>query len=93
MSCENVQELISPLLDRRFRPASRRMCWRTSKPCRTVRHAARIDAEGACGPPGHEPAPMPADLTANLRVLASHERERQSFAGDVLQPSAVLVRS
>lgn len=77
MSCDNVQKLISLLLDRRV-PAgeqenalahleSCRQCGAQFESMQKVRAALRAMNQ----------APMPDDLTANLRVLASHERERR----------------
>jgi hypothetical protein len=77
MSCDNVQKLISPLLDRRV-PAgeqedvlahleSCRQCGTQFESMQNVRTALRSMND----------APMPAVLTANLRVMASHERQRR----------------
>ena len=77
MSCENVQELISPLLDRKV-PAgeqenvlahleSCRQCSAQFESMQNVRAALRAMND----------APMPDNLTSSLRVMASHERERR----------------
>jgi hypothetical protein len=77
MSCENVQKLISPLLDRKVPVGEQekvlahlescRQCSAQFESMRNVREALR----------GMNHAPMPVNLTATLRVLASHERERR----------------
>src|ERR1700740_1497604 len=77
MSCENVQERISLLLDRCV-PAgeqddvlshlgSCRHCKAQFESLQKMRTALR----------GMTHAPAPAALTANLRVMASHERARR----------------
>jgi len=77
MSCDNVQKLISLLLDRRV-PAGEQgnvlahlescsQCGAQFESMQKVRAALRAMNQ----------APMPADLTAKLRVVASHERERR----------------
>src|SRR5215472_15467156 len=77
MSCDNVQERISPLVDGRLPDAERenvlahigacRDCGEYLESMESVRYAvARLD----------RPA-VPPELTSKLRVLASHERSRQ----------------
>jgi hypothetical protein len=77
MSCDNVQELISPLLDQKV-PAGERenvlahlesckQCSSQLESMQKVRAALRAMGE----------APIPISLAAKLRVVASHERERQ----------------
>ncbi|HLK67330.1 MAG TPA: zf-HC2 domain-containing protein [Bryobacteraceae bacterium] len=77
MSCENVQKLISPLVDRQV-PAGEqedvlahleacKQCGAQFESMQKMRQALRTMSH----------APIPVHLTANLRVLASHERERR----------------
>lgn len=77
MSCENVQELISPLLDRRVSAGEQenvlahlescRECSAQLESMQKVREALR----------DMDRTPVPDVLTAKLRVIASHERERR----------------
>jgi hypothetical protein len=77
MSCDNVQERISSILDRDTAAAVRENVLAHIGSCRqcsdylaqqqTVREAVR----------GLNPPPVPAALSSKLRVMASHERERQ----------------
>jgi len=77
MSCDNVQKLISPLLDRRVPAGEQENALAHLESCRQC--GAQLESmqkvRAALRSMNH--APMPADLTANLRVIASHERERQ----------------
>lgn len=77
MSCEKVQKLISPLLDRRLAGREREI---------VLAHLASCDAcvqrlqalENLRSNLRRLPSPaMPAHLVHKLRVLASHERARQ----------------
>jgi hypothetical protein len=80
MSCENVQELISLLLDRMLPDGERENVLAHTGCCRTC--GAHLESmqeiRAALGNMG-QPA-MPPALVAKLRVLASHEQARQ-FAG------------
>lgn len=77
MSCENVQELISLLLDGKLAAGEREVVLAHTGVCRdcgthlealqTQRTLLRNMAQ----------TPVPVTLTTRLRVLASHERERQ----------------
>lgn len=77
MSCERVQELISPLLDGKATSAEAeialghfdrcRSCSDQFQSARSIRRALRT----------MDRRPVPANLSARLRVLASHERERR----------------
>jgi len=77
MSCDNLQELISLTLDGRLPESERENVFDHVRVCRecgdrmstlqTQRAILRKMAQ----------TPVPADLSARLRVLASHERERQ----------------
>lgn len=80
MSCDNVQELISLLLDRKLPDGERENVLAHTACCRTCgAHLESMQAmRGALRNLG-QPA-MPPALSAKLRVLASHEHARQ-FAG------------
>jgi len=77
MSCDHVQELISPLLDRRLAAGERGKVLAHLQVCRKCdEHLEAIQSqrkELLC----MQTAPVPAVLTAQLRVMASHERERR----------------
>jgi hypothetical protein len=80
MSCENVQELISLLLDRKLPDGERENVLAHTGHCRTCgAHLEAMQAMRAALRNMGQPA-MPPALSAQLRVLASHERARQ-FAG------------
>jgi hypothetical protein len=77
MSCENVQELISLLVDGRMPETEREKvlthigaCWQCGARLAALQAQRTIMRQMA-------QAPMPADLTARLSVMASHERERR----------------
>jgi anti-sigma factor RsiW len=76
MSCHNVQERISSFVDGRTPAAERESVLAHIESCRDCN--AQLDSienlRMALGRLNH--APMPAGLTARLRVLASHERVR-----------------
>jgi hypothetical protein len=77
MSCENVRELISLLLDRKLSAGERESVLEHIETCRKC--ASRLESMQnlrAALRRLNQP-PMPVDLTAQLRVLASHERTRQ----------------
>jgi anti-sigma factor (TIGR02949 family) len=77
MSCENVQERISSILDRNVRGEEREKMLAHIESCRDC--SARLEFQqqmrGVLRRMDREP--IPAQLTAKLRVLASHERERR----------------
>jgi len=77
MSCENVQKLISPLLDRRVPAGEQENALAHLESCRQcgAQFESMQKVRAALRAMNH--APMPGDLTATLRVIASHERERQ----------------
>jgi len=77
MSCEHVQELISPLLDRRLAAGERekmlahlQVCRKCDEHLEAIQNQRKALLRMDC-------APVPAGLTARLRVMASHERERR----------------
>ncbi|HUI55221.1 MAG TPA: zf-HC2 domain-containing protein [Bryobacteraceae bacterium] len=77
MSCENVQELISSLLDAKLAGAERENALAHIKACRRCEaHFEWMQSQREILRTMAAPA-VPAPLTTNLRVLASHERERQ----------------
>lgn len=77
MSCENVQKLISPLLDRRLAARERESVLAHLASCRAC--TERLQAmENLRANLRRMPIPtMPAHLVHNLRVLASHEHARR----------------
>ena len=77
MSCDNVQKLISPLLDQRVPAGEQENVLAHLESCRQcgTRFESLQKVRAALRAMNH--APMPVDLTANLRVIASHERERR----------------
>jgi hypothetical protein len=77
MSCDNVQELISPLLDRKVPAGEQENVLAHIESCRqcSAQFESMQKVRAALRSMDH--APMPVDLTSNLRVMASHERERQ----------------
>ena len=77
MSCENVQELISLLLDGRMPEAERENVLAHTDVCRDCgMHLASLQTQRAVLRKMAQ-MPVPADLSARLSVLASHERQRQ----------------
>jgi Putative zinc-finger len=77
MSCENVQELISSLIDGKMPSIEREKVLAHTGACRQCgTRLAALQAQRAIMRKMAQP-PIPADLTARLRVLASHERQRQ----------------
>jgi hypothetical protein len=77
MSCENVQPLISSLIDRRVAGVQREEALAHLDSCRTCSseyesmRIQRAALRGLAAPP------VPAMLEGKLRVLASHERARR----------------
>ncbi len=77
MSCENVQELISPLLDRKVSASEREKVLTHIGNCREcASHLESIEHQRLTLRGMNQPS-MPAALAAQLRVMASHERARQ----------------
>lgn len=77
MSCDNVQERISSLVDRRLAGAERENMLAHLASCRDC-HAYYESMEGVRRAAGAlKRPPVPAALTARLRVLASHEHARR----------------
>jgi hypothetical protein len=77
MSCENVQERISSLLDGKSPAGERENVLAHIGECRQCSaHLESLETQRALLRNLAQAAP-PAALTARLRVLASHERERQ----------------
>jgi hypothetical protein len=87
MSCENVRERISLLLDRKLPAGERENVLAHTGCCRTCgAHLEATQAMRAALRNLGQPA-MPLALAAKLRVLASHEQARQ-FAGRNLSARA-----
>ena len=77
MSCENVKELISLLPDGRMPRAERETVLAHTAVCRECgAHLETVQTQRAILRKMAR-TPIPADLTARLKVVASHERERQ----------------
>jgi hypothetical protein len=77
MSCDHVQELISPLLDRRLAAGEREKVLAHLQVCRKCDEHLEAIQNQRKGLLRMDCAPVPAGLTAQLRVVASHERERR----------------
>ncbi len=77
MSCEHVQELISPLLDRRLAGEERENALAHIQSCREC--SARMESSESLRAAlrAMNRPPVPADLSAKLRVMASHASARQ----------------
>lgn len=77
MSCENVHKLISSLLDRRVSAGERERALAHVKSCRDC--SLYYESMGSLRDGLRRlPQPaMPPDLTAKLRVIASHEQHRR----------------
>ena len=77
MSCEYVQERISPLLDQKVAPGERETVLAHIESCRTcgAHYESLQNLRAALR--GVNAPPVPADLHRKLRVLASHERARR----------------
>ena len=77
MSCENIQELISPLLDRQLAGDERDSVAAHLEVCRECRtHLESIQTQRN-QLRAMSAAPLPAGLATRLRVAASYERERR----------------
>jgi len=77
MSCENKQELIPLFVDGRMPEAERESLLGHTQMCRDCgAHLASLEGQRAIMRTMAQ-APMPEALATRLRVLASHERERQ----------------
>ena len=77
MSCDKVQRLISPLLDRVVTGAERESLLAHMESCLecSARFESMHSLKEALG--GMAQPAVPGSLAAQLRVMASHERERQ----------------
>jgi hypothetical protein len=84
MSCENVQELISLLLDRKLDGEERGNVLAHLEACRTCReHLATMqELRAALRRMGNQV--LPPRLHGQLRVMASHERMRQQSRASLL---------
>ena len=77
MSCENEQELVCSLLDRRINGEQRENALAHVASCGTCNAAYESMQTLRASLRTLPTAPPPAHLEANLRVLASHERVRR----------------
>jgi hypothetical protein len=76
MSCENVQELISLLLDRKLPDGEREKVLAHTRWCRECGAHLETLQEMRAALLAMAPPTMPSALSDRLRVLASHERSR-----------------
>jgi hypothetical protein len=74
MSCENVQQRISLLLDRQLGPDERDWVLAHLEKCRSCARDLESLQDMRATMLGMSRLPVPADLTAKLRVAASHHR-------------------
>ena len=77
MSCDNVQERVSTFLDRELPVAERENVLAHIDSCRDCSKYLKDQQEVRTMLRGLKPIPVPADLTARLRVAASHDRQRR----------------
>jgi len=77
MSSENVQELISLLLDRKLPDGEREKVLAHTRWCRECSGLLETLQEMRAAPLAMAPPQVPPVLSDRLRVLASHERSRQ----------------
>src|SRR5580704_16349876 len=77
MSCENVQPLISSLIDRRVAGEQREEALAYLDSCRACNAEYESMRIQRAALRGLAASPVPALLDGKLRVLASHERARQ----------------
>ena len=82
MSCENVQGLISPLLDRRLSADEREMVLSHLGSCRTCTAHLDYATKLRAAMLQMNRARVPAALHSNLRVIASHEQQRRLLRAD-----------
>lgn len=77
MSCDNVQERVSSFLDRNMSVAERENVSAHIGSCRNCSAYLETQQEVRSALRGLARPPVPAALAARLRVVASHERQRQ----------------
>jgi hypothetical protein len=83
MSCENVQELISSFLDGKLPAEARENVLAHSGVCRQCgAHLEQLQTQRALLRKMAQ-TPVPDELVAQLRVLASHQRDRQLVRASV----------
>ena len=93
MSCENVQELISLLLDGKVPAGLRENVLAHTGECRECgTHLESLETQRALLRK-MALAPVPGALAAKLRVMASHERERQLARVSVRERARRIVSS
>ena len=90
MSCEHVQELISTFLDGQVPGGETEKLLAHVKSCRecSASLATQQNLRSALRKLDH--VPVPAALTANLRVIASHERARRLSHASIASRAAYL---
>lgn len=77
MSCDNVQERVSSFLDRNTSVAERENVLAHISSCRDCSAYLETQQTMRAAVRSLNRPPVPADLAAKLRVVASHERQRQ----------------
>jgi hypothetical protein len=77
MSCENVQERVSSFLDRDTAVAERENVLAHIQACRDCTAFLQTQQEMRTALRSLNRPPIPADLTARLRVAASHDQQRK----------------
>ena len=77
MSCDNVQERVSSILDRDIAVAERENVLAHIRACRDCAAFLQTQQEMRTALRGLSRPRVPADLTARLRVAASHDRQRK----------------
>ena len=77
MSCDNVQERVSSFLDRELPVAERENVLAHIGSCRDCSAYLDVQQEVRTTLRSLKQTPVPADLTAKLRVAASHDRQRK----------------
>jgi hypothetical protein len=77
MSCDNVQERVSSILDRDTTVAERENVLAHIHACRDCAAFLQTQQEMRTTLRSLSRPPVPADLTAKLRVAASHDRQRK----------------
>jgi len=77
MSCENVQELISPLLDHKVPAGERENVLAHLESCKQCSTQFESMQKVRAALRSMDDVPVPVALATKLRVVASHERERR----------------
>src|SRR3954449_13375354 len=77
MSCDNVQERVSTFLDRSITVAERENVLAHISSCRDCNAYLENQQMARAAVRSLNRPPIPAEVTARLRVIASHERQRR----------------